>query len=153
MGCGLREGAEMTGTKDERNAGAGPRSRHGEAGVGARGDDGAVDRFLPLTPMAFEILLAVTEGARHGYDVMLEIERRTDGRLRPNPGTLYRALDRLVRQGLLRTTEGEGGSEPARYFHLAPLGRRVAAAEAARLRAQVGAAMAAGLIEDRGGPS
>src|SRR5690606_19313239 len=103
----FREGAEMTGTKDGRNAGADPRSRHGETGVGARADDGAVDRFLPLTPMAFEILRAVAEGARHGYDVMLEIERRTDGRLRPNPGTLYRALDRLVRQGLLRTTEGE----------------------------------------------
>ena len=132
--------------------------RRGGSEPGARGrapgsDDTEVERFLPLTPMAFEILLALTEGARHGYDVMLEIERRTGGRVRPNPGTLYRALDRLVRQGLLRATEGEGGSEPARYFHLAALGRRVAAAEAARLRAQVGAATAAGLLDDGRGSS
>jgi hypothetical protein len=33
------------------------------------------ESFLPLTPVAFEILLALAEGERHGYDVMLESER------------------------------------------------------------------------------
>lgn len=106
--------------------------------------------FLPLTPTAFEILLALAERPRHGYDVMLEIERRTRGRLSPNPGTLYRALDRLLDQGLLETTEGEGGSEPRRFFHLSALGARVAAAEATRVRGQVGAAVARGLLEEGG---
>ena len=54
----------------------------------------APDTFLPLTPVAFEILLALAEDPRHGYDIMLEIERRTAGRVSLNPGTLYRALDR-----------------------------------------------------------
>ena len=52
------------------------------------------DSFLPLTAVSFEILLALAEGGRHGYDIMLEIERRTGGRVSLNPGTLYRALDR-----------------------------------------------------------
>ena len=47
------------------------------------------DSFLPLTPVAFEILLALADGERHGYDVMIEIERRTGGGISPNPGTLY----------------------------------------------------------------
>lgn len=98
------------------------------------------ESFLPLTPVAFEILLALAEGERHGYEVMLEIERRSAGRISPNPGTLYRALDRLLQEGLLtsavRTVEGEN----RRVFSLSPLGRAVAAAEAARLSDQVVAA-------------
>jgi DNA-binding PadR family transcriptional regulator len=108
-------------------------------------------RFLPLTPIAFEILLAVAQGPRHGYDVMLGIERRTSGRLVPNPGTLYRALDRLVREGLLETTPADGsGGEPRRHFKLTRLGARVAEAEASRLADQVGAARSLGVLKGRG---
>jgi DNA-binding PadR family transcriptional regulator len=98
------------------------------------------DSFLPLTPVAFEILLAVAEGERHGYDVMIEIERRSGGRISPNPGTLYRALDRLVQEGLLTSAVQSVGGESRRVFSLSPLGRDVAAAEAARLSDQVLAA-------------
>jgi DNA-binding PadR family transcriptional regulator len=99
------------------------------------------DDFLPLTPMAFEILLAVAEGERHGYDVMLAIERRTSGRLSPNPGTLYRAINRLVDEGLLETArEAPHDSEPRTLFRLSRFGARVLAAEAARLADQAGAA-------------
>ncbi|MPZ19618.1 MAG: PadR family transcriptional regulator [Luteitalea sp.] len=100
------------------------------------------EHYVPLTPIAFEILLAAAEGERHGYDVMLAIERRTGGRLSPNPGTLYRALDRLVHEGLLeKTTRSDPqDSEPRKLFRLSRLGARVAAAEAARLADQVGAA-------------
>ena len=98
------------------------------------------ETFLPLTPVAFEILLAVAEGERHGYDVMLDIERRTGGRISPNPGTLYRALDRLVGEGLLISAGRSVDGENRRVFSLSPLGRAVAAAEAARLSDQVMAA-------------
>jgi DNA-binding PadR family transcriptional regulator len=98
--------------------------------------------YLPLTPMAFEILLAVAEGERHGYDVMLAIERRTGGQLSPNPGTLYRAINRLVDEGLLDTARSSSPheSDPRTLFRLSRLGARVLAAEAARLADQVGAA-------------
>jgi DNA-binding PadR family transcriptional regulator len=108
------------------------------------------ESFLPLTPVAFEILLALAEGERHGYDVMIEIERRTGGRISPNPGTLYRALDRLVQEGLLtfaiRSVEGDA----RRVFSLSPLGRSVAAAEAARLSDQVLAARSLRLFKGSG---
>jgi DNA-binding PadR family transcriptional regulator len=108
-------------------------------------------RFLPLTPVAFEILLALAEGPRHGYDVLLAIEQRTSGRLTLNPGTLYRALDRLVREGLLDATlEAAAAGEPRRRFKLSRLGIRVAAAEASRLADQVGAARTLGVLKGRG---
>lgn len=112
--------------------------------------------FLPLTPVAFEILLALAEGARHGYDIMLEIERRTSGRVSLNPGTLYRALDRLVEQGLLDAAfqavepSRAGGGEKRRLFALSPLGSAVASAEAARLDDQVRAARAVRLFRKGG---
>jgi DNA-binding PadR family transcriptional regulator len=107
------------------------------------------DSFLPLTEVGFEILLALAEGGRHGYDIMLEIERRTGGRVSLNPGTLYRALDRLVDQGLLSTALQRVGDERRRLFLLSPLGSAVAAAEARRLSDQVRAARAVRLLKGR----
>ncbi len=112
--------------------------------------------FLPLTPVAFEILLALAESERHGYDIMLEIERRTAGRVSLNPGTLYRALDRLVEQGLLETSfqavdsARAGAGDRRRLFALSTLGSAVAAAEAARLDDQVRAARAVRLFKKGG---
>jgi DNA-binding PadR family transcriptional regulator len=60
-----------------------------------------VDSFLPLTPVVFEIALALAAGERHGYEIMQDVERRTDGHIVLHPGTLYRALGRLLDQGLI----------------------------------------------------
>ncbi|HLT27674.1 MAG TPA: PadR family transcriptional regulator [Zeimonas sp.] len=103
------------------------------------------EAFLPLTPVAFEILLAVAAGPRHGYDIMLEIERRTGGRVSLNPGTLYRALDRLASEGLLDATlqpAGKGAGDRRRVFAISRLGASVAQAEADRLADQLRAARA-----------
>lgn len=101
-----------------------------------------VESHLPLTPTALEILLAVGGGARYGYEVMLAVERRTEGAVSPNPGTLYRALDRLVSRGLLDCdTRREQGQE-RRYLALSALGAAVLRAEAERLAGQVKAARA-----------
>ena len=108
------------------------------------------ETFLPLTPVAFEILLALADGERHGYEVMVEIERRSGGRISPNPGTLYRALDRLVQEGLLTSAVRSVEGESRRLFSVSPLGRDVAAAEAARLSDQVLAARSLRLFR-RGG--
>jgi DNA-binding PadR family transcriptional regulator len=105
------------------------------------------DSFLPLTAVAFEILLALAEGGRHGYDIMLEIERRTGGRISLNPGTLYRALDRLAEQGLLDAAFQRVGEERRRLFSLSSLGSAVATAEARRLSDQVRAARAVRLLK------
>lgn len=108
------------------------------------------ESFLPLTPVAFEILLALAEGERHGYEVMIDIERRSAGRISPNPGTLYRALDRLVQEGLLRSAVRAVEGESRRVFSLSALGRAVAAAEAERLSDQVLAARSLRLFKRSG---
>jgi DNA-binding PadR family transcriptional regulator len=119
--------------------------------MGARRDP-PVDHLLPLTTVAFEILLAAAEGERHAYDIMLAIERRTAGKVSLNPGTLYRAVDRLVREGLLQTLERRpaGEQEVRKVFRLSRLGARVAAAEAERLADQVDAARVRRLLRRPG---
>ncbi len=112
--------------------------------------DDSPGAFLPLTTVSFEILLALAEGPRHGYDVMVAIEARTNGRISLNPGTLYRALDRLADQGLLQSGERRVGTNPRRVFRLSRLGARVAAAEARRLADQVSAARVRRLLPGTG---
>jgi DNA-binding PadR family transcriptional regulator len=101
------------------------------------------ERFLPLTAVVFEILLALADGERHGYDVMQDVERRTGSQIVLHAGTLYRALSRLLDQGLIEELDERpdpGGDERRRYYRLTALGRAVARAEAARLASQVDAA-------------
>ena len=105
--------------------------------------------LLPLTPVAFEVLLSLAEGERHGYHIMQAVERRTGGRIRLHAGTLYRALARLLEAGLIEELDERrepGTDERRRYYHLTDLGREVAAAEAARLESQVRAARALRLL-------
>ena len=92
----------------------------------------------------FEIALALAAGERHGYEIMQDVERRTDGKISLHPGTLYRALGRLLDQGLIeeldeRPAAGED-DERRRYYRLTPLGQAVARAEVERLASQVSAA-------------
>lgn len=103
-----------------------------------------VERFLPLTPVVFEIALALASGERHGYQIMQEVERRSDGQIVLHPGTLYRALGRLLDQRLIEELDerpaAEGDDERRRYYRLTPLGHAVARAEVERLARQVSAA-------------
>ena len=98
---------------------------------------------LPLTPVAFEILLSLGEEDRHGYHIMQAVERRTDGRITLHAGTLYRALARLVEVRLIEELDERpdpATDERRRYYRLTPYGRDVARAEAGRLESQVRAA-------------
>jgi DNA-binding PadR family transcriptional regulator len=91
--------------------------------------------FLPLTPHQFHILLALVDGPRHGYAVIQEVERRTDGALRLGTGTLYTAVARLAELDLIAEAGRE--DERRRFYRLTPLGRAVLRAETARLEALV----------------
>ena len=100
--------------------------------------------FLPLTPVVFEILLALAEGEQHGYAIMLEVERRSGGAVSLHPGSLYRALNRLLESSLIEELDErpdpDHDDERRRYYRLTPLGADVARAEAARLESQVASA-------------
>lgn len=105
--------------------------------------------LLPLTPVAFEIMLSLAEEERHGYHIMQAVERRTSGRITLHAGTLYRALARLVDTGLIEELDERpdaASDERRRYYKLTPFGIEVAQAEAARLESQVRAARALHLL-------
>ncbi len=97
----------------------------------------AIERLLPLSPLSTAILLGLAEGARHGYAIMKEVERQTDGRLTPGAGSLYAALQRLQDDGLIAEAPAGAGVEPTgpkrRYYLLTDFGRSVARAELLRM--------------------
>ena len=99
--------------------------------------------FLPLSPHQFHILLALTDGERHGYALIQEIERRTAGEMRLGTGTLYTGIARLAALKLI--ADAGRADERRRYYRLLPLGRAVLRAETARLDALVRHARARGV--------
>jgi DNA-binding PadR family transcriptional regulator len=114
------------------------------------------DALLPLTPIAFEILLALLDEDLHGYAVLQQVEQRVGSSLPLRTGTLYRALARLLDTGLIeeidaadrpaRTVKTHEDDERRRYYRVTPLGRQIAKAEAQRLADQVAAARARKLL-------
>jgi DNA-binding PadR family transcriptional regulator len=104
--------------------------------------------FLPLTPLAFQVLLALADTNRHGYGIILEVAARTDGLITLRTGTLYTLLQRLMEDALIepvdadaRSGKGARGGQGAptkddprrKYYGLTSLGREVLSAEARRL--------------------
>jgi DNA-binding PadR family transcriptional regulator len=92
---------------------------------------------LPLTPACFQILVALADGEKHGYAIIKEVARRTEGRVRLRAGTLYTALGRLVDDGLVQESRERPDpsldDERRRYYRLSQRGRTVVLAEAGRL--------------------
>ena len=105
----------------------------------------------PLTPVAFEVLVSLASGPRHGYALLVDIQTRTGQPQRP--GSLYRVLTRLLDEGAVAEIDEPRGvdsrDERRRYYALTAAGRRLAEAEAARLAAQLDAARAAKLLPRR----
>lgn len=113
-------------------------------------DAAEVEDLLPLTPIAFDILLTLLDGDAHGYAIMRSVEERTGGRRSLHAGTLYRALSRLVDGGLITEVEeppAEGEDERRRYYRVTRLGRLATAEEARRLETRLGVARDHGLLD------
>ena len=89
--------------------------------------------LLPLQPTTFHILLSLADEDRHGYAIILEVARRTQGELRLSVGTLYRSIQRMLETGLIAETRTrpapEMDDERRRYYHITPLGKAAAEAE------------------------
>ncbi|MEJ2216723.1 MAG: PadR family transcriptional regulator [Gemmatimonadota bacterium] len=89
-----------------------------------------------LDPKSFQMLVTLAGGPRHGYAIRQEVEARTEGAVRLWPATLYGTLAELVDRGLIEETESPGGPDDdarRRYYALTAAGRKLVAAEAARL--------------------
>jgi len=81
---------------------------------------------VDLTPIGFEVLLSLALGPRHGYGIKLDIEERSSGELSLGSGTLYQAIARLERDGLIAEAPGAtrgGDARRGRAYRLEPLGR------------------------------
>lgn len=106
----------------------------------------AAGDFLPLTPATHHILLALADEERHGYGIMLEIERLTDGTTRMGPGTLYGTLKRLLQAGLIEQAAERPDpaldDERRRYYRISELGSQVLKAETSRISLLLNAARA-----------
>src|SRR5687768_10922324 len=106
---------------------------------------------LPLRSVDFLVLLMLAPGERHGYGIMQDVLAHTEGETELEAGSLYRTIRRLADEKLLeeaaRRTASDVGDERRRYYRLTPFGRRVVAAEAARLRALVRLAEQARLLQ------
>ena len=95
------------------------------------------ERFLPLKPTWFHVLLSLGEQEQHGYAIMQDVLERTGGKVRLWPPTLYGTLKRLIDAELIELSESRQNAardDPRRrYYRLTLLGRRVLAAECLRL--------------------
>ncbi len=126
--------------------------------------------FLPLTPVACQVLLALADGERHGYAIIKEVEERSGGSVRLRTGTLYTLLQRLLQEQLIGEQPSGGASGPLdpgaapgeagpaaradsrrRYYRLTALGDAVLRAEAQRLEGLIGDARRKHVLGDAGG--
>ena len=112
------------------------------------------EAWLPLTSAMFHILLALADRERHGYDIMREVDERTEGKMRLGPGTLYGSIKRMLKDGFIEELEErpdpELDDERRRYYRLTDFGYRLAVAEAQRLERLVKSARTKKLLSARG---
>jgi DNA-binding PadR family transcriptional regulator len=102
--------------------------------------------LLPLKSNWFHVLLCLADREQHGYGIMQEVLERTEGKVRLWPATLYGSLRRLLEEDVIEESEiwprAGAGDVRRRYYRLTPFGRRVLAAEIARLEDLLKAARA-----------
>jgi len=99
---------------------------------------GDPQKFLPLKPHWFHIMVSLVAGEQHGYGIMQEVLNRTTGKVRLWPATLYGSIKRLIEAELIEPSEERPAPEfddaRRRYYRLTPLGKRVLEAECDRLQ-------------------
>ena len=104
---------------------------------------------MSLTLPMLQILIALADEDRHGYGILLEIEKRTAG-VRLGTGTLYTAIKRLLAKGLIEETEERPAPDlddaRRRYYRLTAAGRKAAREETGRLAGVVRMARAKELL-------
>ena len=81
---------------------------------------------LPLPLPVFHMLLALSDGERHGYALKREILRRTNGKLNLGSGALYGSISRMLDQGLIEESDERPDlhldDERRRYYRITAAG-------------------------------
>jgi DNA-binding PadR family transcriptional regulator len=108
-------------------------------------------KYLPLKPLSYSVLLALAEQDDYGYDIAKRIAEPGGGAIVLAPSNMYDALDRLRSKGLIDEAERTDSHDERRtYFRLTTLGQAVLGAETQRLRTLLGSVLTIYLAEDRG---
>ena len=93
----------------------------------------------------FEILLALADGAEHGYAIRSRVEESTGGRVRLYPATLYGSVREMSDSGLIEALEGADDPDEdqrRRYYRLTELGSATLRSEVERMQQVIDAARA-----------
>ena len=100
---------------------------------------------MELSEPVLLILLSLAEQPRHGYAILQDTERMSDGRVRLSTGTLYGALGRLLEDKWIERFKEQDRSRGRQAYRLTDEGRRNLQIEVSRLRhlARLGALRAA----------
>jgi DNA-binding PadR family transcriptional regulator len=106
--------------------------------------------LLPLKPVVFQIALVLTEGEKHGWNIVKEVEARMAGTKKILPANLYRTLRNMLADGMIEESDNrpdpELDDERRRYFLLTEFGEAVTRAEAQRMADLVARASAKNLV-------
>ena len=98
----------------------------------------------------FQVLIALADGEKHGYAIIKEVARRTDGEVTLSAGTLYAIVRRFEEERVIEETmqrpDPALDDERRRYYRLTPFGREVAQAEGRRMENALRMAQAKNLI-------
>jgi DNA-binding PadR family transcriptional regulator len=109
---------------------------------------------LPLTPVVLHILLALTDGERHGYAIAQTVEEATDGQIKMGPGTLYGSIQRMLAASLIEEApqrrRAADDDERRRYYCITTFGRRALELELQRLANVVRLAQSKDLLSGPG---
>ena len=110
-----------------------------------------INRFLPLSPQDFHLLLVLKDEPKHGYGIVRAAEEQFSKNLGLDIGTLYRIVARMLENGLIREVKLKNkppvDGRRRRFYQATKLGVQVARAEAARLQALLRTPQAADLLE------
>ena len=92
------------------------------------------DTSNPLTPAVFHILLSLAKGEKHGYEIMKQVRRDSNGKVKMGNGTLYGSLKRMLADNLIEDAgeQEEMDNERRKYYRLTKKGRKFLNAEAQR---------------------
>ena len=97
----------------------------------------SAEALLPLSAPMFQVLIALADGDKHGYAIIKEVTRRTEGAVKLSAGTLYAIIRRFEGEGVIEECEERPNpaldDERRRYYRLTSFGREVAQAEAKRM--------------------
>ena len=94
-----------------------------------------LNKFLHISPAALHILLALAGEDMHGYGIMQEVARQSEGAYKLGPGTLYDNLQRLMDQSMVQEVKNDDPRR--RNYRLSSQGRKVLSAEISRLEGVV----------------